>query len=101
MISFKDALSSSFFNDFHRWPLWIPVFFGMGIAFYFHLSFEPSYWWAWGGIGFFLFALLVCRLQLLRLTLLAVSLVGLGFSITLLRTQTLDTTMLQYALPPL
>jgi len=101
MINFKNFFSSSFFNDFQRWPLWIPVLFGMGIAFYFSLSFEPSFWWAVNGIGFFIFALLISRLRILQLTLLAFSFIALGFSIALLRTHTLKTVMLHYALPPL
>ena len=27
-----------------RWPLWIPVLFGIGISIYFTLPIEPPYW---------------------------------------------------------
>lgn len=101
MVNFKAYLFLSFFNDFQRWPLWIPVFFGMGIALYFSLSFEPSVWWAVGGLGFFIFALLISRLQLLRLSLLIFSVIVFGFSVALFRTYTLKTDMLHYALPTL
>lgn len=92
---------SSFFNDFQRWPLWIPVFFGMGIAFYFSLPFEPPLWWAYAGIGFFVFALLTVRLQILRLGFLALTVIAFGFSIALLRTHFLRTEMIHYAFPTL
>ena len=92
---------TSFFGDFQRWPLWIPVFFAMGIALYFSLPFEPSLWWGREGVGLFVFALLITRLQVWRLTFLALSLITFGFSIALLRTHFLRTEMLHYGLPPL
>lgn len=101
MIIFREHLSSSFFNDFQRWPLWIPVFFGIGIAFYFNLSFEPSVWWSMGGVGLFGVAVLLGRFPILRLTLLGVSLIALGFSTALLKTYFLKTEMIHYAFPTL
>lgn len=98
---FKKYLMTPFFQDFHRWPLWIPVFFAMGISFYFSLSFEPSFWWGWGGVGFFIFSLSIARLKVWWLTLFTLSLITLGFSIALLRTHYLKTEMLHYALPTL
>lgn len=98
---FEDYILTPFFNDFHRWPLWIPVLFGMGIAFYFGLSVEPPFWWGWGGIGFFVFSLFIMRLKGWRLALFAFSLIVLGFSIALLRTHSLKTEMLHYSLPTL
>jgi competence protein ComEC len=101
MVIIKKPLGSSFFNDFQRWPLWIPVFFGIGIACYFRLSFEPPLWWSYAGIGFFVFVLFISGLQVWRLTLLALSFVILGFSISILRTHFLRTAMLHYTLPTL
>lgn len=37
----QNFLVSSFFNDFQRWPLWLPVFLGLGIVLYFNLPVEP------------------------------------------------------------
>lgn len=101
MVRFRERVRSSFFNDFQRWPLWIPVFFGMGICFYFSLSFEPALWWAYIGIGVFIFALFTLGLQVWRLSLFALSLMALGFSVALLRTHFLNTEMLHYPLPTL
>lgn len=98
---FREHVRSSFFNDFQRWPLWIPVFFAMGISLYFSLSYEPSLWWGVGGIGFFIYTLLIVRLQILYLTLLAFSFSVLGFSLILLRTHFLNPGMLDYALSPI
>lgn len=98
---FATLIMTPFFNDFQRWPLWIPVFFAMGIAFYFSLSVEPYVWWGWGGVGFFIFVLFITRLQVWRLALLGFAFVILGFSIVLLRTHFLGTEMLHYALPTL
>lgn len=98
---FEKHIKTPFFNDFQRWPLWIPVFFAMGIAFYFSLTVEPSVWCGWAGVGFFIFALFITRLQVWRLALLGFAFVILGFSIVLLRTHFLGTEMLNYALPTL
>ena len=37
-------LAASFFGETDRWFLWSPALFGIGIAFYFSLSFEPAPW---------------------------------------------------------
>jgi competence protein ComEC len=95
------SLRASLFNDYHRWPLWLPVFFGLGIVLYFSFPFEPSQGWAYGGIGVFLVALGRLRLRPLRLIILSLSLVALGFSVALSRTHFLHTTMLHHPLPPL
>ncbi len=101
MVRFIDLIGSSFFKDYQRWPLWIPVFFGTGIALYFNLSFEPPLWWASIAIGVFGFALLIKRFQIVYIVLLAIALISLGFSVALLRTHSLRTEMLHYALPTL
>lgn len=101
MFRFIDLIGSSFFKDYQRWPLWIPVFFGTGIALYFNLSFEPPLWWASIAIGFFGFSLLIKRFQVVYVVLLAIGLISLGFSAALLRTYSLRTEMLHYTLPTL
>jgi len=100
-MTFRENIFSYFFNDFQRWPLWLPVFLGLGIVLYFNFPFEPSLWWGWGGILFFAIALWSARLQTIRLIFLSLSIIVLGFSAALLRTQSLKTEMLQYPLPPL
>lgn len=73
----------------------------MGIAVYFSLPTEPSIWWAYGGIGFFVIILLIRRILILYFTFLPISLMLLGFSTALLRTHFLKTEMLHYMLPTL
>ncbi len=34
-----------------RWVLWLPVFFGLGISFYFSFSFEPPFWLGAAGMS--------------------------------------------------
>jgi competence protein ComEC len=47
-------VGQAFAAERDRWPLWIPVFLGGGIALYFALPSEPP---VWAGIGFFAAAL--------------------------------------------
>ncbi len=44
-----------------RWVLWLPVMFGLGIAIYFGLSFEPPLWLGPAGVAAVLLAALVVR----------------------------------------
>jgi competence protein ComEC len=97
----KKFISSSFYGDLHRWPLWIPVFFGCGISVYFSLDEEPSIWMGYGGVVIFLFSLIFVRLQLFKILFLAVGFMIFGFSVALFRTYFLGTEMLHYSLPPL
>ncbi len=98
-MNFREHLSLSFFNDFQRWPLWLPVFLGLGIVFYFHFPFEPPLEWALGSLLFFTLSLWRVRLQTIRLFGLSLGVMALGFSAGLLRTHYLKTEMLQYPLP--
>ena len=38
------AINSALLTEQDRWPLWIPVLFGIGVAIYFTLPIEPPYW---------------------------------------------------------
>lgn len=98
---FKNYLSSSFFNDFQRWPLWSPIFLGIGISLYFTMLVEPPLLCGYGGLLFFSLTLWKIKLHVFRLFLLSIGFVVLGFSVTLLRTHSLNTEMLHYPLPPL
>ncbi len=100
-MSIGTYLSSSFFKDFHRWPLWLPVFLGIGISIYFSLPKEPSLWLGYAGFVAFGVVIPFMRLQPLRLLFFAVGLIFFGFSIAFFRTEFLKTEMLQYPFPPL
>lgn len=97
----REYLISSFFHDFQRWPLWLPVFLGFGISLYFSFPFEPPLWWGLGGILFIPFCIRKGRFPMLRLLILSLGIIALGFSAALFRTHLLKTEMLHYALPPL
>ena len=43
------AVAARFLAEQERWPLWLPVCFGLGIALYFALPIEPPFWL--GGAG--------------------------------------------------
>lgn len=81
------GLKSQFHAERERWPLWVPVFFAMGIAAYFSMPFEPSYWAGICAAGF------AAVILLLRgnagnaiLPLAVVAVVGLGFAAAQFRT---------------
>lgn len=42
LLGLAPALRAAFLQDHVRWPLWVPVAFGIGILAYFSLPFEPS-----------------------------------------------------------
>ncbi|MGE5518015.1 MAG: ComEC/Rec2 family competence protein [Bacteroidota bacterium] len=49
---FADASSpAAVMAERDRWPLWLPVFLGMGIALYFAASSEPPLAWGLGALG--------------------------------------------------
>ncbi|MBX9785819.1 MAG: ComEC family competence protein [Alphaproteobacteria bacterium] len=100
-MNIKKFISSSFYGDLHRWPLWVPVFFGCGISIYFSLYEEPSLGWGYGGVTIFLLSLIFVRLQFFKILFLAMGFITFGFSVALFRTHLLGTEMLHYSLPPL
>ncbi len=100
-MKFINFTKTCFYADFHRWPLWAPVFLGIGICLYFSLPVEPPLYWLFIGFGIFFISLIQVRLQFLRLLILGFGFIILGFSISFLRTTLLKTEMLQYPLKPL
>jgi competence protein ComEC len=100
-MGFRTRSFTSLYDDFQRWPLWLPVFLGLGIVLYFSLSFEPSPFWGVGGVFLFLLSLWRVNFHFLRFVMLSLGLIALGFSASLLRTHFLNTDMLHYPLPPL
>jgi competence protein ComEC len=55
------ALANPLAAEGDRRLLWLPVFFGAGIAVYFSLTFEPPVWWGFAGGGAFLVVALALR----------------------------------------
>ncbi|MBS0271443.1 MAG: ComEC family competence protein [Proteobacteria bacterium] len=94
-------ISISFYNDFQRWLLWLPVLVGFGISLYFSLSFEPPLWVGGLGIFAFIFSFIFVRLRVLHLLAFSIGFIFLGFSASLFRTHLLNTVMLHYPLSPL
>lgn len=97
----KDYIASYLFNDYHRWLLWLPIFFGLGISLYFNLPFEPHQAWAYGSFAIFLLCFSKGNFDSFRFLFLGVGFISLGFSISFFRTHFLHTEMLHYSLPPL
>jgi competence protein ComEC len=97
----KDYISSSCFNDYHRWTLWLPVFFGFGVTLYFSLSFEPNIGWACGSFVLSLLCFWKGNFHSVRFTFLLVGFLALGFSISFFRTHFLHTEMLHTSTPPM
>lgn len=81
-----------------RWPLWLPVFLGMGAAFYFALSFEPPPAWAWAALGLAAAAALASGLVPARAPLALAAALLLGFALAALRAQAVATPVLDHVL---
>lgn len=94
-------LNETFYKEFHRWPLWVPILFGCGISIYYSLHREPSLIWAYIGIFFFGLSVFIMVIRKKALLILAIGIVAFGFSIGSYRTKHLNTEMLQYPLAPM
>ncbi|CUW40710.1 ComEC [Magnetospirillum sp. XM-1] len=70
-----------------RWPLWLPVFLGVGIGLYFALPVEPSPFWGWAGLAAAIGCLLLVRRRSLPLMLATSCLlaVALGYAVVQVR----------------
>jgi len=84
-----------------RWPLWLPVGVGTGVALYFQLSTEPP---AWAGAVVAALAAAMAmvqrRTQRVPMTALAVLTVAVGFSLAQLHTARIEAPMLDRRLGP-
>ena len=81
------ALARIFMRETDRWPLWLPVFMGLGIAGYFALGEEPSLWL--GPLGFTICGLAGFLLRDRRglfIVMLAMLFLSLGFTAVQWRT---------------
>lgn len=58
-----DALGSALMAERSRWPLWLPVFLGSGIAFYFWLPVEPPVGWGMAVTGASVIAAWLLRIR--------------------------------------
>ncbi|GAB6053990.1 ComEC/Rec2 family competence protein [Magnetospira thiophila] len=85
-----------FFEERERWPLWLPVLLGVGIAVYFSLRHEPP-WWL--GLALLLPLILVTRLlwerQGGRIAGLILLTLALGFAVAQARTSLVAATVLE------
>ena len=88
----------TFLDEYHRWPLWIPVLIGIGVGVYFALPTEPSWYYILlplvGLPGLFLKGLF-------RLPAVVVCLLCVGFAAGVLRTALIGTRMLSQEVGPL
>lgn len=88
--------ATSFFGETDRWFLWSPVLLGLGIAFYFSLSFEPPLWVALVALsvsgGGLVFAL---RRGAARVFAAALFCMVLGFALACIRTAAVAAPVIQ------
>jgi competence protein ComEC len=83
------GVAATFLAERERWPLWLPVGFGTGIALYFALAMEPPPWLAapLGAMGLVCAVLAIRSTRVaLRVMLAAVAVLTLGFAHAQLRT---------------
>lgn len=92
-------LAATLAEERERWALWLPVFLGSGIAFYFALPVEPAPHWAAAALLPGL--LLTWRLQSYRFLGWAVLSLAVGFSLALARSNWVAAPLLAERLGPL
>ncbi len=84
-----------------RWPLWLPAFFGGGIALYFALTFEPSHRLAYAAAAALAAAAAICRKRpMALLVLVPLGTVALGFAVAAWRTDQVAAPRLEKRLGP-
>ena len=75
----KGYVLENFLSEQGRWLAWTPFLFGLGIALYFALPFEPSYWYSLGVFEATLLFFYLLRHKGLHLLFTAIFLVEFGF----------------------
>ena len=94
-------LAGTFLAERSRWPLWLPVLLGLGIAGYFAMPVEPPFW---VGASALLAMGVLARLAgpdgVGRLLAIALATLALGFAAAQLRTATIGTVMLEKRVGP-
>ena len=84
-----------------RWPLWLPVGAGLGIALYFLIPFEPPLWLGpLAASGALVGGILAWRRPSGFLLVLALGMVGVGFAVAQLRTAQVAAPILERRLGP-
>ena len=74
-------IKEQFDGEQNRWFLWMPVLFGLGIAFYFQLPQEISIWWTLGVLeSLILLAILFRHHIKVLIFLMIVGVISLGFA---------------------
>ncbi|MGZ5924348.1 MAG: hypothetical protein ACXWK2_07235, partial [Rhizomicrobium sp.] len=97
-------LAAQALNERERWPLWLPVALGTGIAIYFALPFEPSVPWA--GLTLlatvaFMFGVSGSEHVAVRLCLSLLAAASLGFAIAKIRTEIVAAPVLSQRMGPI
>lgn len=75
----KGYVLENFLSEQGRWLAWTPFLFGLGIALYFALPFEPNYWYSLGVFEATLLLFYLLRHKGLHLLFTAIFLVEFGF----------------------
>ncbi|MGH6954954.1 MAG: DUF4131 domain-containing protein, partial [Alphaproteobacteria bacterium] len=89
-------------DERERWPLWLPVLFGLGISIYFALGEEPPLWpAALVSLAGFAASVPLRRFQWPFIAVLSLAMVAAGFSVVRLRTLWLSGPVLEGELGPL
>jgi competence protein ComEC len=98
------GFSAALQSERERWPLWFPVWLGVGIALYFALPFEPPL--AWAGICGLasvgcMFALAGTGRAPIRIGFSALAAISLGFGIAKARTEFVAAPVLEHRVGPI
>ena len=79
--NFFQYIKEQFAGEQNRWFLWMPVLFGLGIAFYFQLPQELSIWWTLGMLETLIVLAILFRHHIrILIFLMIVGIIALGFS---------------------
>jgi competence protein ComEC len=102
-VAWVAALRGAALAERDRWPLWLPVGMGTGIAIYFALPFEPAL--AWAGVAGLLviaaiFGVAVTQHAGLRVVLAAIAAIAFGFALAKARTEMVSAPVLAHKLGP-
>jgi competence protein ComEC len=96
----KSRLRQAFANEEERLILFLPVCLGLGMAWYFHLRYEPPRWWGLAGCFVSLSALTLMRRHLLaRYGLIAAFLFALGLTLAQARVEWVSAPFLHHVIP--
>lgn len=82
MRTLKDIIAyieENFVAEQSRWLSWVPFLFGIGIALYLLLPFEPNYWWSLGILEITLLLFYLLRHKNIHLFFLSVLFIEFGF----------------------